>query len=81
MQQLDSLAKDIERFNPGNKDANINDYLWEIEHCLADLPNATLCEKLKLLWKTTSRSVYVFIETQQPCIRDSYSRLCRVLHE
>jgi len=79
MRQLNYIAKDVEHFDPDSREANVNDYLWEIEHCLADLPNALPREMLKRIWKTTSRSVHAFIETQPTCIRDSYLRLCRVL--
>ena len=34
--QLESLAKDIERFDPTSRDANIDDYLREVERCLID---------------------------------------------
>lgn len=81
MRQLDSFAKDVERFDPANKESNVTDYLREIEHCLADLPRASSREKLKLIWKTTSRSVHDFIETQPSRIRDNYRRLCEVLCE
>ena len=81
MRQLDSLAEDIERFDPSSHNSTIEDYLREIEHSLSDLPHVTSREKLKLIWKTTSGSVHAFIETQTPRIRDKYSRLCKVLRE
>ena len=81
MRQLDALAADIERFDPETRDANVHDYLREIEYCLNDLPHASSREKLRLIWKTTSRSVRGFIEMQPSQVRRSYSRLCNVLRE
>ena len=81
LRQIDSIAKDIERFDPDDKHASVIDYLREIRHGLTDLDHATSQEKLKLIWKTTSRSTRRFIETQPPRIRDSFSKLCRVLRE
>ncbi|KAJ8356308.1 hypothetical protein SKAU_G00191020 [Synaphobranchus kaupii] len=51
------------------------------EHCLLDLPDATRQERVKMIWKTTSRSVQAFIESQPPLVRDSFSRLSRALIE
>lgn len=79
--QLESLARDIERFDPGNRESTIEDYLREVERCLLDLPHASAREKLRLIWKTTSRSVHVFMETLPPAIRDRYLALCRALRE
>ncbi|KAL7372807.1 hypothetical protein ABVT39_022704 [Epinephelus coioides] len=79
--QLESLAKDIERFDPNSPDANIEDYFREVERCLVDLPDATSREKLKLVWKTTARSVHVFMETLPPNIRDRYATLRKALRE
>ena len=79
LKQLDAIAKDIERFDPEKQDHNVEDYLREITHSLSDLPGATQREKIKLIWKTTSRSIHAFIESQPSSIRDSYSRLCRAL--
>ncbi len=79
--QLESLAKDIERFDPSNSEASIDDYLREVEWCLLDLPHPSTREKLKLLWKTTSRSVHVFMESLPPATRDRYSALCQALRE
>ena len=62
-QQLESLAKDIERFDPSSQNANIDDYLREVERCLVDLPDASPRERLKLIWKTTARDVHTFMET------------------
>ncbi|MEQ2219435.1 hypothetical protein XENOCAPTIV_017876 [Xenoophorus captivus] len=53
--QLESLAKDIERFDPDNAESNIDDDLREVERCLLDLYCPSAREKLKLIWKTTSR--------------------------
>lgn len=79
--QLESLARDIERFDPSSRDSNIDDYLREIERCLIDLPHASSREKLKLLWKTTARSVHVFMETLPSDTRDHYPALRRALRE
>ncbi len=79
--QLESLAKDIERFDPSNKESSIDDYLREVERCLLDLPNPSSREKLKLIWKTTPRSVHIFMETLPPATRDRYSALCQALRE
>ncbi|XP_035996439.1 uncharacterized protein LOC118563974 [Fundulus heteroclitus] len=71
--QLEYLAQDIEQFDPDNHDSNIHNYLQEVECCLFDLPFPSSREKLKLIWKTTARSVHVFIKAPPPEIRDSYS--------
>lgn len=79
--QLESLARDIERFDPSNRESTIEDYLREVERCLLDLPYASTREKLRLIWKTTSRSVHVFMETLPAPTRDRYSALCQALRE
>ena len=79
--QLESLSKDIERFDPDNRGSNIDDYLREIERCLLDLANPSPREKLKLVWKTTARNVHAFMETLPPDTRDHYSALCQALRE
>ncbi|KAL7407083.1 hypothetical protein ABVT39_002598 [Epinephelus coioides] len=79
--QLESLARDVERFDPINKDTNVDDYLQEVECCLLDLPHPSSREKLKLLWKTTTRSVHVFMESLPPGTRDHYSALCQALRD
>ncbi|KAF0039213.1 hypothetical protein F2P81_007448 [Scophthalmus maximus] len=79
--QLESLARDIECFDPSSQDSNVADYLREIERCLIDLPRATPREKLKLIWKTTARSVHVFMETLPPDTRDCYHTLRKALRE
>ncbi|XP_038142832.1 uncharacterized protein LOC119784708 isoform X2 [Cyprinodon tularosa] len=81
IQQLESLAKDIDIFDPESQHSNIADYLQEVEHCLKDLPFPSSHEKLKLIWKTTARSVHVFIKSLPPKIRESYSALCQTLRE
>ncbi|XP_051571559.1 uncharacterized protein LOC127451142 [Myxocyprinus asiaticus] len=81
IRQLESLAGDIERFDPSNRDSNIDNYLREIEHYLIDLPYASLREKLKLIWKTTVRSVHAFMETLPTGIQNHYSALCKALCE
>ncbi|KAJ8369503.1 hypothetical protein SKAU_G00095310 [Synaphobranchus kaupii] len=78
---LDSIAKDIEQFDPEKQDHNVEDYLRELERCLSDLPNATRQERVKLIWKTTSRSVRAFIDSQPLIVRESFSRLSRALIE
>ncbi|KAM3619846.1 uncharacterized protein V6R79_014563 [Siganus canaliculatus] len=79
--QLESLARDIERFDPSSKETNVYDYLREVDRCLLDIPHPSCREKLKLVWQTTTRSVHAFIETLPPAIRDRYSALCRALRE
>uniref|UniRef100_A0A3P8WGU8 Uncharacterized protein n=1 Tax=Cynoglossus semilaevis TaxID=244447 RepID=A0A3P8WGU8_CYNSE len=81
IRQIDLLAQDIERFDPDNKNINVNDYLREVDRCLVDLPNATTREKLRLIWKTSSSNVRAFIETLTPEVRDSYTRLRKYLKE
>ncbi|KAF7215203.1 transcript variant X2, partial [Nothobranchius furzeri] len=81
VRQIESLANDIERFDPNTSESNIDDYLREIERCLLDLPAPSSREKLKLIWKTTSRTVHGFMETLPPDIRDRYSSLCRALRD
>nr|XP_054593660.1 uncharacterized protein LOC129160682 [Nothobranchius furzeri] len=81
VRQIESLAKDIERFDPNTNESNVDDYLREIERCLLDLPAPSSREKLKLIWKTTSRTVHGFMETLPPDIRDRYSSLCRALRD
>ena len=55
LKQLDALAKDIEWFDPEKQDHNVEDYLREIAQSLLQR------EKIKLIWKTTSRSIHGFI--------------------
>ncbi|XP_070400798.1 uncharacterized protein [Nothobranchius furzeri] len=81
VRQIESLAKDIERFDPNTNESNVDDYLREIERCLLDLPAPSSREKLKLIWKTTSRTVHGFMGTLPPDIRDRYSSLCRALRD
>ncbi|KAM3590701.1 uncharacterized protein V6R79_014585 [Siganus canaliculatus] len=78
---LEFLARDIECFNPDRKDSNIDDYLREVERCLYDLPQPSDREKLKLVWRTTARSVHRFMQTLSPATRHSYPDLCRALQE
>ncbi|KAL7404872.1 hypothetical protein ABVT39_020166 [Epinephelus coioides] len=79
--QLESLARDIEQLDPSNRDTNVEDYIREVERCLLDLPHPSSREKLKLLWKTTTRSVNVFMESLPPGTRDRYSALCQALRD
>ena len=79
--QLESLAKDIDRFDPDVRGSNVDDYLREVERCLLDLASPSSREKLKLIWKTTARNVHAFMETLSPGIRDRYSALCQALRE
>ena len=79
--QLESLSKDIDRFDPDVQGSNIDDYLREVERCLLDLASPSSREKLKLIWKTTARNVHAFMETLSPGIRDRYSALCQALRE
>ena len=78
---IQSLARDIKRFDPGNKDCNLDDYLREVDHCLLDLPNLSTHEKLSLLWRTISRSVHVFMEQLPPGAGDCYPAHCMALRE
>ncbi|KAK9521457.1 hypothetical protein VZT92_021260 [Zoarces viviparus] len=75
--QIEYLAKDVECYDPGNRESSIDDYLREIDRCLLDLSR----EKLELIWKTTARRGHVVMETLQPGIRDRYSSLCQALRE
>ena len=81
LKELDLLARDIEPFDPDHQDHNIENYLCEIEQNLADLPSATDWEKIRLIWKTSSRSVHRFIESQPSKIRDCYFQICKALAE
>ncbi|XP_015224521.1 PREDICTED: uncharacterized protein LOC107080833 [Cyprinodon variegatus] len=81
IQKIESVAKEIDIFDPENQYSNIMDYLQEVEHCLKDLPFPSSREKLKQIWKTTARSVHVFIKSLPPKIRESYSALCQALRE
>lgn len=58
---LEFIAKDIEHFDPDNCDHHIENYFVELDHNLIDLPHATQTEKVKLLWKTSSKAVHKFI--------------------
>ena len=40
------FAKVVEHFDPGSRDSNVSNYIWEIEHCLATLPHALSREKI-----------------------------------
>lgn len=79
--QIESLARDIERYHPSGPESNIDDYLREVERRLHDLPHASSCEKLKLIWKTTARGVHVFMETLPAGTRGCYIALTRALRE
>ena len=72
--QLESLAKDVEGFDPHSQEPQVDNNLQEVEHCLLDLANPSSREKLKLVWKTTARNVIAFMETLPPGIRDSPRR-------
>lgn len=78
---LESMARDIERFDPNDRESTVDDYLREVDRCLLDLPEATAREKLKLIWKTTSRSVQNFMGTLALPTRDNYPALCNALRE
>ncbi|KAL7380779.1 hypothetical protein ABVT39_023988 [Epinephelus coioides] len=78
---LESLAKDIELFDPNNCDQHVDDYLRELDNCLVDLPQATEREKIKLLWKTSSKAVHKFIQYQHPSVRSNYRKLCQAVTE
>uniref|UniRef100_A0A3Q3FFC3 Uncharacterized protein n=1 Tax=Labrus bergylta TaxID=56723 RepID=A0A3Q3FFC3_9LABR len=79
--QIESLAKDVERFDPNSPDANVDDYVTEIDQCLLDLPYASSREKLKLIWKTSTRTVRAFMGTLPDEVRQYYPALCRALRE
>ncbi len=81
LEVLELIAKDIEHFNPNDCDHHVEDYLHELDHNLCDLPNATQREKVKLVWKTSSKAVHKFIKTQPPSIRNDYEKLCQALKE
>lgn len=78
---IDLLAKDIECFDPERDNANIVSHFQKIETLFSDLPHATTREKLKLTGKSVCKSVQNFIETLPGHVRNSYTRLKRVLME
>jgi len=78
---IDLLAKDVECFDPENDNANIVSHFQKIETLFSDLPHATTREKLRLTGKTMCKSVQSFIETLPGRVRNSYTRLKRVLME
>uniref|UniRef100_A0A671XSV6 Uncharacterized protein n=1 Tax=Sparus aurata TaxID=8175 RepID=A0A671XSV6_SPAAU len=80
-EELESMARDIEHFEPDNCDHHVENYLSSLDHCLADLHRATQREKVKLVEKTSSKALHKFIETQPPSIRDDYKELCHTLKE
>ena len=79
--QIESLSKDIDRYDPDVRGSNVDDYLREVERCLLDIANPSPREKLKLVWKTTARNVHAFMETLSPKVRDNYYDLCQALRE
>ena len=81
LEELEFIAKDMEHFDPDNCDQNIEDYFRELDNNLIDLPHATQREKAKLLWKTSSKAVHKFIQSQPPSVRDDYKELRQVLIE
>lgn len=70
--QLESLDKAMERFDHSNAESTIDDYTRETEHCLLGIANPYAPEELRLIWRTSSRSVCVFMESLQ-----YYSSLCQ----
>ena len=78
---LEFLAKDIALFDPDNCDQHIDDYFRELDNCLVDLPHATEREKIKLLWKTSSKAVHKFIQCQPPRVRNDFSNIRQALTE
>ena len=81
LEVLELIAKDIEMFDPDNRDQDIDDYVRELDINMTDLPNANQREKIKLMWKTSSKAVHKFIQAQPPRIRDDYAELCHALKE
>ncbi|XP_061587553.1 uncharacterized protein LOC133452322 [Cololabis saira] len=81
LRDFESLASDIEHFDPDDPGSNIENYLDEVQDCLRDLPHASSSEKVKLLWKTTARSVRVFIRSLPAKTRDCYEALLQALLE
>ena len=81
LEELELIAKDMEHFDPGNPDQHIDDYFTELENNLVDLPDATHREKVKLVWKTSSKVVHKFIQTQPPSVRNNYQELRHALKE
>lgn len=81
LEVLELIAKDIEPFNPDNGNCNLENYLSELDHQLVDLPDATQREKVKLVWKTSSKAVHKFMQTLPFSIRDNYQDLCTALLE
>ena len=55
--------------------------LSSLDHSLIDLPHAAQREKIKLVWKTSSKAVHKFIQTQPPSVRDDYRELCQALKD
>ena len=79
LEELESMAKDIQQFNPKDSEFNVQSYLREIDHCLSDLPRATDREKVKLIWKTSTTEIRRFMEQLPSKVRSSYPDLCEAL--
>ena len=81
VEELEFIAKNIELFDPDHCDHNVDNYFRELEHQLIYLPHATQLEKVQLVWKTSSKAVRKFIQTQPPSVRDDYIELRQALIE
>ena len=79
LEELESMANDIQQFNLKDSEFNVQSYLREIYHCLSDLPRATDREKVKLIWKTSTTEIRRFMEQLPSKVRSSYPDLCEAL--
>ena len=78
---LELIAKDIDHFDTDSCNHHIEDYFRELEYNLVDLPHATQSEKVKLVWKTSSKAVHKFIQSQPSRVRNDYQELRQALVE
>ena len=79
LEELESMAKYIQQFNPKDSEFNVESFLREIDHCLSDLLRATDREKVKLIWKTSTTEIRRFMEQLPLKVRSSNPDLCEVL--
>ena len=77
LKELEFIAIDIEHFEPDNCDCHVEDYLSLLDHSLIDLSHAIQRENIKFVWKTSSKAVSKFLQSQPPSVRIDYRELCR----